>query len=127
MLTKITKVLLVVAMGTSLLSLTLNYLNIVEIYNSNWIFSVLFFLTVSFIINFILLKKQIDPKEMVFKIMLTSMLRIVIYMFGILIYRLVDKANFTSFVVHFMMHYILFTVFEIAYLLKFTKTQNQKS
>ena len=124
MLSKITKVLCVVAVGTSLLSLTLNYLNVVEIYNSNWFVSVLFFLSVAFLINFILLRKEIDPKELVLKIMVTSMLRIVIYMAGIFVYRLVDKANFTSFVVHFMMHYVLFTVFEIAYLLKFTKSQN---
>ncbi len=126
MLLKISKVLCVVAVISTLLSLTLNYLNILEIYNSNWYASVLFFFGVSLLVNYILFKKEVDPKELIFKIMITSMLRIVIYMFGIFVYRLVDKPNYKSFVVHFMMHYVLFTVVEIAYLLKFNKSQNKK-
>ena len=123
MLTALTKVLFGVSIIASLLSLAFNFINNMAIYNANWYVSVIFYLLVSILINTILFRKKVDPKEFVLKIMLTSMLRLVIYMFGIFIYRLIDKSGFTSFVVHFMTHYILFTVIEIAYLLRYSKTQ----
>jgi hypothetical protein len=123
---KITKVFILIAVGASVLSLLINLSGWIKVVNPNWYASVLFFLLSGLLINFILFKKQSDPRDFVFKIMATSMLRLLLCMIGVFIYSLIDKPHLVSFALHFMLHYILFTIFEIAYLLKFTKTQTHQ-
>jgi hypothetical protein len=93
------------------------------IYSGTWYVSLIFHVLISVLIQLLLFKKSEDQKEYINKIMFSSMGRLLVCMFGLLIYKLIDKANFTQFAVHFMIHYILFTIFEIAYLLKFIKTR----
>ena len=90
-------------------------------YSKLWFISLIFHVLVSFLIQLLLFKKSDDQKDYINKIMFTSMGRLLACMFGLLIYKVFDKANFTHFALHFMLHYILFTAFEIAYLLKFIK------
>ncbi|MGZ4036257.1 MAG: hypothetical protein ACXVPQ_00420 [Bacteroidia bacterium] len=125
MFAKITKVFLIVSVLASAVSLGINCTGWAKITNANWWASVLFFLGTGLLINFILFKGKSDPRDFVFKIMFTSMLRLLLCMVGIFIYSLADKGHIVGFALHFMLHYILFTAFEIAYLLKFTKTQPQ--
>jgi hypothetical protein len=120
---KITKVFLLVSVLASGISYLINLLGIDKITNSFWYASVLFFLGTGLLINYILFGKPVDPKDFVLKIMFTSMFRLLLCMVGVFIYSLIDKPHMISFSLHFMLHYILFTIFEIAYLLKFTKTQ----
>ncbi len=124
---KITKVFFLVSVLAGILSFGINLLNIEKISNPYWFVSILFFLSTGLLINFILFKKYADPKDFVFKIMFTSMLRLLLCMIGVFIYSLIDKPHMVSFALHFMLHYILFTIFETSYLLKYTKTQIQKS
>jgi hypothetical protein len=124
---KITKVFFLVAVLAAVVSILINLLNIVAVYNPYWYASVLFFLSTGLLINYILFNKPTDPKDFVFKIMFTSMLRLLLCMVGVFVYSLIDKPHMISFSVHFMLHYILFTIFEISFLLKYTKSQIQKS
>lgn len=91
--------------------------------SSFWYLSLIFHLIVSFLIMLLLFRKSGDQRDYTFRLMFASMGRLLACMFGLLIYKLCDKQNFTQFALHFMLHYILFTVFEIASLLKFIKTQ----
>ena len=90
--------------------------------SSFWYLSLIFHLIVSFLIMLLLFRKSGDQRDYTFMLMFASMGRLLVCMFGLLIYKLCDKQNFTQFALHFMLHYILFTVFEIASLLKFIKT-----
>jgi hypothetical protein len=99
--------------------LLLNFLSIAT--SSTWFISIGFHLLISFLLYLLLFRKTGDPRDYTFKIMFTSMGRLLVCMISLLIYKVCDKQNFTHFAVHFMLHYILFTVFEIAYLLKFIK------
>lgn len=89
--------------------------------SSTWYISAAFHLFISVLLYLLLIRKTGDPRDYVFKIMFSSMGRLLVCMIGLLIYKVCDKLNFTHFAVHFMLHYILFTVFEIRYLLKFIK------
>jgi len=90
-------------------------------YSGHWYFSILFHVLISILIQLLMLKKADDQKDYVFRIMFVSMGRLLLCMIALLVYKLALRQNFTQFAVHFMLHYILFTVFEIAYLLKFIK------
>jgi hypothetical protein len=124
---KITKVFFLVAVLAAVISILLNLLNIDAVFNRYWYVSILFFLGTGLLINYILFGKPADPKDFVMKIMFTSMLRLLMCMIGVFIYSLIDKPHLISFSLHFMLHYILFTIFEISFLLKHTKSQIQKS
>ena len=102
------------------ISLLLNFLSLGH--SSTWYISILFHLFISVLLYLVLFRKPGDPRDYTFKIMFTSMGRLLVCMFGLLIYKVSDKQNFPHFAVHFLIHYILFTIFEIAYLLKFIKT-----
>jgi quinol-cytochrome oxidoreductase complex cytochrome b subunit len=123
MFSKTNKAILISACLSSLISLALNFFPATIIYSKFWFLSVAFHALTSFILHFLLFRKTADPRDNTFKIMFASMGRLLLCMVALLIYKVCDKQNFTQFALHFMTHYILFTVFEIAYLLKFIKTQ----
>lgn len=125
MFAKITKVFILVSIIAAAVSVGINFIPWSKVHNNNWWISILFFLSTGLLINWILFGRKSEPRDFVMKIMFTSMLRLLLCMFGILIYSLADKAHIVGFSLHFMLHYILFTIFEITYLLKFTKTQPQ--
>jgi hypothetical protein len=110
--------LFVSALGSYLLNSTASF------YSRHAYFSIIFFFLTGMLTNFILFRGETAPKEFVFKIMVTSMLRLLICMFGVLIYSKVLRGQLKLLAPHFILHYILFTVFEIAYLLRFSKTNN---
>jgi hypothetical protein len=89
--------------------------------SSLWYVSLLFQVFISMLVQLLLFRKTDDQRDYTFKIMFASMGRLLFCMIGLLIYKMTDKQNFTQFALHFMLHYILFTAFEIAYLLKFIK------
>ena len=91
-------------------------------YSDYWYVSLLFHTALSFFLVLIMLRKTDDPKDYTFKIMFTSMGRLLLCMICLLVFRVIDKENFTQFALHFGLHYILFTAFEMASLLKFIKT-----
>lgn len=123
MFSKTNKAILVSAFLSCIISLGLNFLPVPITYAKFWFVSIAFHGLTSFTLHFLLFRKTADPRDNTFKIMFASMGRLLLCMIALLIYKVCDKQNFTQFAVHFMVHYILFTVFEIAYLLKFIKTQ----
>ena len=90
-------------------------------YSKFWYVSLLFHSGISILLILLLFRKAGDPKDYTFKIMFASMGRLLLCMICLLVYKVCDKDNFTQFALHFGLHYILFTVFEMASLLKFIK------
>lgn len=117
---------LISSISAAVISLLLNLLPYEATYSKLWIISVTFHVLISLALNAILFRKNDDPKDFVNKIMFTSMGRLLFCMFGVFIYSLVDKPHFMGFAVHFMLHYLIYTVLEINYLLKYIKTQNHE-
>lgn len=118
---KITKVFILVACLASAISFLINLLP--SLNNNKWPFSVLFFFGTGTLINFILFKQKSAANDFVVKIMLTSMLRLLLCMIGVFVYSLMYKQTMLSFSFHFITHYLLFTGFEIYYLLRYAKSQ----
>lgn len=106
-----------------IISLGLNSFSLEKVYANFWYISVLFHIVVSFLLNLVLFGNKAAPADFIFKIMFTSMGRLLLCMVGVFIYSLFEKATFVQFSIHFMLHYIVFAILEIIYLLKFVKLQ----
>lgn len=85
-----------------------------------WIPTVFFGLT-TIGINIVLTKGDKQSKEFVFKTLAFSMARLLLCMVFVFIYSLVNKPQALAFTCHFMIQYLIFTIFEISFLLKYIK------
>ncbi len=81
----------------------------------------LFFSLSTIGINALLTKGEKNSKEFVFKTLAMSMARLLACMIFVFIYSLINKPQALAFTCHFMIQYLVFTVFEISFLLKYIK------
>ena len=89
--------------------------------NPNFYIAIVFFVITTVIVNVVFTKGEKQSKEFVFKIMAISMGRLLLCMIAVFIYFLADKPYALPFATHFMIQYIIFTIFELSYLLKYIK------
>jgi hypothetical protein len=88
--------------------------------NHFWI-PTLFFALTTFGINVLLTKGEKQSKEFIFKTLAMSMARLLVCMIFVFIYSLINKPQALAFTCHFMIQYVLFTIFEMSFLLKYVK------
>lgn len=88
-----------------------------------WIPTVFFALT-TWGINAVITKGDKNSKEFAFKTLAMSMARLLVCLILVLIYSRVSKADSLAFACHFMLQYLVFTIFEISFLLKYIKQTN---
>jgi hypothetical protein len=81
----------------------------------------LFFALATLGTNALLTKGDKQSKEFVFKTLAMSMARLLVCMIFVFIYSLVNKPEALAFTCHFMIQYVLFTIFEMSFLLKYIK------
>ena len=91
--------------------------------NHFWIPTLFFFIT-TIGMHLIITRKPKEPKEFIFIYLALSMGRLLLCLFFVLIYSYVNKASSLAFACHFMIQYVLFTLFEISTLLKTIKQTN---
>ncbi len=125
MLAQTFKIVLISAFIGTIISVGVNFIPNEKINSSLWYISIVFHVAITFLLNAVLFKKNTDPKDFIFKIMFTSMGRLLLCMIGVFIYSLADKEHFAGFAMHFMLHYIIFTIIELNFLLKYIKTQTK--
>lgn len=75
-------------------------------------------------VNALLTKGDKQSKEFVFKTLAMSMARLLVCMIFVFVYSLINKPQALAFTCHFMIQYLIFTVFEISFLLKYIKQAN---
>ncbi len=114
------KVIIFSAIFSLIVSLTLNYFNIC--YSKNWWWSLLFFLVI-FITTKLLFAQKRQPESGADILIGTIWIKLILLLVAVFIYSLIDKNGLFRFSMHFMTHYILFTVFEIRYLLSKIKNE----
>lgn len=81
----------------------------------------LFFTITTWLANIIYKKGERQSKDFIMKIMAVSMGRLLLCMVMVFVYSLANKPQALGFACHFMIQYVLFTIFELTYLLKFIK------
>lgn len=99
-------------------SFILNHYTLIQAANSSY--GILFLLVVSFLFNVTYTYKA--GKEGFTQLLIASVVtKLLLALIVIVIYSLFDKPGFFHFSLQFILHYILFTIFEIRYLLYLIK------
>jgi hypothetical protein len=91
--------------------------------NHFWIPTIFFALS-TLGVNALLTKGDKESKEFVFKTLAMSMARLLVCMIFVFVYSLINKPQALAFTCHFMIQYLVFTIFEISFLLKYIKQAN---
>lgn len=81
----------------------------------------LFFAITTLGTNALLTKGDKQSKEFVFKTLALSMARLLLCMIFVFVFSLINKPEALAFTCHFMIQYVLFTIFEMSSLLKYIK------
>lgn len=91
-----------------------------QIYHNNALWFVLCLFIISTIaIHLFLANKNENPSKFVRQFMLTTVIKLMAYLFIIVVYLLLhDKIASTVFVMGFFAHYFLFTTYEVIMLMK---------
>lgn len=116
--------LIIICIGTLLLSFGLAQQQNKFLCTPHFWIPTLFFLITTILTNLLLTSGDKQSKEFVFKTLAMSMARLLLCMVFVFIYSLLNKPNALAFTVHFMIAYIIFTIFELSFLLKFIKQPN---
>ncbi len=110
-----------ITLGALILSYGLSQLPNRYFSTSHFWIPTIFFALSAIGINAFLTKENQDPKEFVFKTLAISMARLLVCMIFVLVYSLINKPQALAFTCHFMVQYLVFTIYEISSLLKFIK------
>jgi hypothetical protein len=107
-----------------ILSLLLNDYS--SLISANWYFGILFLLLLCFILNLIYAHRS-DSKTFTELLLAALVIKLLLALIAIILYSFFDKPGFFNFSIHFILHYILFTIFEIRYLLFIIKKRQTSS
>lgn len=110
-----------ITLGALILSYGLSQLPTRYFSTSHFWIPTIFFALSAIGINAFLTRENQDPKEFVFKTLAISMARLLVCMIFVLVYSLINKPQALAFTCHFMVQYLVFTIYEISSLLKFIK------
>ena len=86
---------------------------------------ILIFFVITALFHYIITKnKDARPQVIVRYYMSGTVLRLFLYIIILLLYRFIDKPTLIPFAIAFVLHYFLFTVFEVMALMKQFKSTN---
>jgi hypothetical protein len=91
----------------------------------HWLYSLLWFAVLCVVFN--LIYARTDPKNLSQALLAGIVIRLLLALCIVFLYSLKFRASFLTFSLHFISHYILFTIFEIRYLLHLIKTPSNNS
>ncbi|MBS1636408.1 MAG: hypothetical protein JST26_10870 [Bacteroidetes bacterium] len=80
-----------------------------------------FFFATTVLANLAFTKSDTKSRDFIMKIMAVSAGRLLFSMITIFVYSRVAHGHALGFAVHFMLQYVLFTIFELSYILKFIR------
>lgn len=103
------------------LSLSFNYFQFLP--SLHWYYGIWFFGSMSLIFNSIYwYRSRYD--EFTQLLLVCIVIKLLLALIAILSYSFIDKAGFFNFAIHFILYYVLFSIFEIRYLLALIKTNS---
>ena len=85
---------------------------------------IILFFVITALFHFVITKnKDARPQVIVRYYMSGTVLRLFLYIIILLLYRFIDKPTLIPFAIAFVLHYFLFTAFEVAALVKQFRSQ----
>lgn len=116
--------LILLCLSSLIISFGLSTVNNRYFHTSNFWLPSVFFTSTTLVVHYFLTQRSSEPKEFIFKYLAISMARLLLCMVCVLIYSQVRKTDALAFTCHFMIQYILFTVYEIVMILKHVRQSN---
>lgn len=113
--------LILVCAGAFLLSYGLSQVPSQYLSTTHFWIPTLFFAITTIGANVLLTMGDKHSKEFVFKSLAMTMARLLVCMIFIFVYSLINKSDVLAFSCHFMIQYVVFTIFEMSSLLKYIK------
>ena len=110
-----------VSIGALLLSYGLSQVQSSYLSTNHFWIPTVFFAITTLGTNALLTSGDKHSKEFAFKSLAMTMARLLVCMIFVFVYSLVNKPQVLAFSCHFMIQYVLFTVFEMSSLLKYVK------
>jgi hypothetical protein len=104
----------------TLASLLLN--NYTELVCKTWWISLVYFTLIFLILNSVYNLKR-NTEEFTQLLLSSIMVKLLLSLTVILVYKIINKATLFNFAMHFLIHYFLFTIFEMYDLVKSIKTK----
>jgi hypothetical protein len=114
---------LVPACLSAVVSLTLNLSNLLV--NPFWFYSIVYFILFCFISNLIYTLKT-SKKNLTGAFLTGITIKLLLAFIIVALYSFLIETSYLAFGIQFTLHYILFTIFEIRYLLQLTKLKNSE-
>lgn len=112
---------ILVCIGALLVSFGLSQVPSRYLSTSHFWIPTLFFAITTLATNALLTRGDKQSKEFVFKTLALSMARLLVCMIFVFVYSLIYKTQVLAFTCHFMIQYVIFTIFEMSFLLKHIK------
>jgi len=80
----------------------------------------LIFFTAATLLSFLFLQKRMkaSPTGFVTAFMANSIIRLLLYLVIIVVYALLNRADAVNFIIAFFVYYLIFTIFEVVYILR---------
>jgi hypothetical protein len=97
--------------------------NYTQLPTAHWILALVFFIVFCLILNFIYAAKAAS-KDFTQLLLACIVIKLLISLIALVIYWLINKAGFFNFAMHFILYYVLFTIFEIGYILQLLKIKS---
>jgi hypothetical protein len=110
-----------ISIGALILSYGLSEIQNIYFNTTHFWIPTLFFAITTLAANALLTNGEKQSKEFVFKTLAMSMARLLVCMIFVFVYSLINKPQALAFSCHFMIQYVLFTIFEMSFLLKYIK------
>lgn len=118
------KQLFIIAFLALILTFGLSYIVPVEFISSAWPFILGFFFAISMLVHRFLLKKAGGHQgKFINAFMLSTTIKLLLYLTIILIYVLINRDDAIGFIFTFFAYYLIFTSFEIYSILKFLRKE----
>jgi phosphatidylglycerophosphate synthase len=107
---------------TFLVSSGLTYLLPEKLVSPSWPFIIVFFFAISiFVFRFLQKKSGGNQGKFINAFMLSTTVKLLLYLSIILIYVLINRADAIGFILNFFAYYMIFTVFEILSILSYLR------
>jgi hypothetical protein len=89
----------------------------------NWLYGLLFLIAFCFALNLVYAYNA--GSKTYTELLITSIvIKLLVALIVIVVYSFINASDFFNFSIHFILHYVLFTIFEIRYLLFIIKSNS---
>lgn len=89
----------------------------------NWLYGLLFLIVFCFALNLVYAYNA--GSKTYTELLITSIvIKLLVALIVIVVYSFINASDFFNFSIHFILHYVLFTIFEIRYLLFIIKSNS---